>query len=182
MATRGSNFQGPFRQRLSLDVADVRLRRQYTGRLCSLGRTDQIATRQVRYHFRERRRRVNPGARERRLYCIAGGNDDAATGLVGLHDCRQQSRNRPQPAVECEFAIDLDVIEPGQSKLPLCGENAERDREIVTPSRLAHLGRTETDRDTRLRPLESRAHQRAPYAVLAFPHGCLGHANDRKRR
>ena len=182
VAARRCDLERAPRARLTLDVPEIGMLHPGSRRLIVLGRRNGFAPGKMCHDTGERARSVNPRFGQHGLGGIVGRHDDCTPHLACPDDSRKQARDRAQCTVECQLTVNLEVFEGRRRELSLCRKDPQRDGKIVAPARLAHLGGPETDRDALLREVETGAHERAANAVLAFPHGCLGHAHDREGR
>ena len=89
--------------------------------------------------------------------------------------------HRTHAPVERELTEGGVEREPRRRNLVRGGEHRERDRQVEARSLLAKARGSEVDRDPAQRPLELRARDPAPHALLGLLARLVGQADDRER-
>ena len=185
VAAGGGELERLFRQGLSAHIGEVCIVVLYGSRRFGrpLGNPIERALAAKEPHrLREMVDREHvDAADERRLARVRAREQDRALArLRRRHRARERAANPPDRAVERQLAEQAHLAESFLRDPAVCGEHAERDREIEARPGFAEMGRREVDRDPLHRPFLVARENRGSDPFARFLDRRVGQSHQRE--
>ena len=103
-----------------------------------------------------------------------------SAGITRRHSSRQHTRDRTNSAGQRQLPQDLQVLKTAWRNLLRCGEDAERNRQVVAPATFRDPRRRQIDSDTPGGEIQPGIKNSGAHSLAAFPHGSFRQPHHRQ--